>query len=154
MRRDSQAVITRKLERALHKLLRKDRYLIKKDVNERSITHKLAEYLQSELPKWHVDCEYNKDDHKPKSLSLRCQSGRLKADDVHARTVYPDVIVHRRGTSQNRLVIEVKKSSNPDGPECDVEKLEAFRKQLSYQYAVFILLNGPDELEPYELRWF
>lgn len=56
-----------RVEEALKILLKNDAYLLEHDVNERSITHKLAEYLQQELRKYsefndyQVDCEYNKD---------------------------------------------------------------------------------------------
>ena len=32
------------------------------------------------------------------------------ADDTNSVTVFPDIIVHRRGTAQNLLVVEVKEA--------------------------------------------
>ncbi|MCL1902495.1 MAG: hypothetical protein FWG18_02595 [Alphaproteobacteria bacterium] len=43
---------------------------MKNEVNERSQTHKLAEYLQYLLPHWNVDCEYNKKLTDPKTLDF------------------------------------------------------------------------------------
>lgn len=37
----------------------RDRDLLVMDVNERSISHKLAEHLAREFDEWDVDCEYN-----------------------------------------------------------------------------------------------
>ena len=56
------------------------------DANERSLTHKLAEYLQCEFPDWHVDCEYNRHGLDVKRLAIH--SWRVKADDTEARTVF------------------------------------------------------------------
>ena len=41
--------------------LDKDSYLLHHNIYERSITHKLAEYLQYNFPNFNVDCEYNGD---------------------------------------------------------------------------------------------
>jgi hypothetical protein len=39
--------------------------LIDVDANERSISHKLAEYIQKHTSDWNVDCEYNRDGNDP-----------------------------------------------------------------------------------------
>ena len=51
--------IERSVKTALNKLFERDAELLQNDVNERSITHKFAEYLESEFPGWDVDWEYN-----------------------------------------------------------------------------------------------
>ncbi|MFZ6022126.1 MAG: hypothetical protein ACOYT9_01485, partial [Patescibacteria group bacterium] len=51
-------------------LIKNDRYLLENEINERSQTHKLAEYLQAILPNWNVDCEYNKNLNRSKELGL------------------------------------------------------------------------------------
>ena len=48
------------LEIALSELIERDSFLFEADANERSITHKLAEYLQAQFQDWNVDCEYNR----------------------------------------------------------------------------------------------
>lgn len=55
---------------ALDRLIDKDRLLFEIDVNERSITHRLALYLQGAFPGWHVDCGYNRDEFETKELEL------------------------------------------------------------------------------------
>ncbi len=51
---------------ALLKVGEKDKALLAVSANERSITHKLAEYLQTAFPEYNVDCEYNRDGDDPK----------------------------------------------------------------------------------------
>ena len=94
----------------LLKLKKNDWKLLKSDVNERSITHKLAIYLQENFPNFDVDCEYNRDGLDPKMLNLPVSN--ILDNDTEAKTVFPDIIIHERGTKNNILVIEVKKSSN------------------------------------------
>lgn len=53
--------VKERLETALRKLYVRDNYLLENDAHERSITHKLAEYLQQLFPDYDVDCEYNLD---------------------------------------------------------------------------------------------
>ena len=141
--------IEKKVRRALALLLKHDRFLMETDANERSITHKFAEYLQVEFPKWHVDCEYNRRGNLPKRLQIAADT-EVRADDTDARTVYPDIIVHRRNTDDNLLVIEVKKSSNRNGEEWDWKKLGAFKHadDYGYEHALFVRFETREGREP------
>ena len=56
--------------RTLEKFLKEDSYLSDVDANERSQTHKIAEYLQHILPEYNVDCEYNKNLRQEKTLNF------------------------------------------------------------------------------------
>jgi len=56
----SDVEINEKLLNSLGYLLRFDHYLLENDINERSISHKLAEYLSFEFPNYNIDCEFNK----------------------------------------------------------------------------------------------
>lgn len=147
-------VIERKLKHSLDLLLKNDYYLLENDVNERSISHRLALYLQQEFDSWHVDCEYNRYYHTTKKLELPinhditekldlppCQQPDSR--DTDAKTVYPDIIIHNRGTDDNLVVIEMKKTTSQVPKEFDINKLEAFKNQaeFSYDYAVFIKLK-------------
>lgn len=138
--------IARKVHKALQILMERDIALIRDDANERSISHKLAEYLQQQFKQWHVDCEYNRDGFGPKRLNLNVTA--TSSDDTHARTVFPDIIVHKRKTRANLLVIEVKKASSPVRNNFDLMKLRAFKRQLRYPYAVSILFTGPEANKP------
>ena len=58
------------IESAIRRFIKEDGHLSKLDVNERSQTHKLAEYIQHALPEYNVDCEYNKNLTKDKQLNF------------------------------------------------------------------------------------
>ena len=125
---------------ALKMFLERDEDLLRVDANERSMTHRIAMYLQCELPEWNVDCEYNRAEFEPKRL------GHLglnpTAQDTEAQTVFPDIIAHiRRDPKRNYLVMEFKKSSREQGRDLDIRKLQEFRRQLAYQFALFVELH-------------
>lgn len=121
---------------SIDKLIEKDRYLLDKDVNERSITHKLAEHMQNIIgEKLNVDCEYNRNINEEdliKKLHL--------SNNKDVKKVYPDIIVHKRDKKDcNKIVIEVKKEEG-DNKEFDNDKLELYTspKELNYSYGVYI----------------
>jgi hypothetical protein len=138
------------LESALQKLVDEDADLFAVDINERSITHRLAVHLTPLFPAWDVDCKYNRNGHEPKRLGFDVQT--VETNDVDAKTVYPDVIVHQRGTDHNLLVVEAKKANNAEGTGRDIRKLEAFVDELGYQYAAAVVIDTgtpPD----YHIEW-
>lgn len=109
----STADIQQRLRGVLRELLLRDLYLLKHDLHERTITHKLAEYLQPQFPEWNVDCEYNRDHHDPKRVRI---APRDLSHEDEGSNVFPDVIVHRRGSDEhNLLVIEAKIKESLDG---------------------------------------
>jgi hypothetical protein len=120
---------------AVQTLLDRDAYLLWANVNERTITHRLAIYVEHAFPGWDVDCEYNRDGHDPKEIALDSDNG-----GEHGSRVFPDVIVHKRGTANNHVVFELKKSSNPESDERDIEKLRGYCTQLGYHHGVFVRL--------------
>lgn len=132
-----------KVRLAVDKFRQKDKALIQVDANERSISHKIALYLQEqfEADGWHVDCEYNRygaDDKKDAVLFeelgawLHCQ---VPITDEDATSIFPDIIVHRRKTPDNLLVVEIKKSTTASNSNLDIQKLEALTtKQYKYKY--------------------
>ena len=137
--------------RALTALIETDEHLLRIDANERSITFRFALYLQAHLPDWTIDCEYNRDGIEPKKL------GHLglypDSEDDDAKTVFPDVIVHRRGSRENYLVIEFKKSTSRVDREIDLVKLRGYKKQLGYQFALFVELGTDEQAVVAQLRW-
>jgi len=146
----------------LQKLRKQDKYLLDKKVNERTITHKLAEYLQDHFPEFNVDCEYNRFEHnRLDDLVKRLELPRNKVnwDDTEAKTVFPDIIVHKRGKPEyNLLVIEVKKKSklntgNLERNNFDKNKLRAFTEEpYNYKSGLFLRidLDGENDI----LEWF
>jgi hypothetical protein len=140
---DERVDVEAKVRRALDRLFANDSFLLQSDANERSLSHKLAEYLQAEFTDWNVDCEYNRKGYDPKRLNLRVR--HVRTDDTEARTVYPDIIVHHRNSDDNLLVIEIKKSTNSDNGDSDREKLQAYGDQLGYRFGLFIRLGTGKE---------
>lgn len=136
---------------ALLNLLKHDRYLLEANANERSITFRFAMYLQSQIPEWTVDCEYNRDGIDPKRL------GHLDifpdSDDEEARTVFPDVIVHHRGTNENQLVVEFKKSTSHVDRNIDLKKLRGYKQQLEYRHALFVEVSAGGRAGISRLEW-
>ena len=129
-------LVEKKLRDAIDQLLEEDRFLLENDVNERSLSHKLAEYLQTRFPNWNVDCEYNRNHNLVKKLNIELPGS--SAEDTEGTTVYPDIVVHRRNTDENLLVVEIKKSTNSDTGRYDMEKLRSFICELVYAYGAFI----------------
>ena len=142
--------IEEKVQCALSMLFKKDSYLLKKDVNERSITHRLGIYLQELFPLWDVDCEYNRICDVKKSLKYLYQ-GNLTDEEPHedtkGKTVFPDIIVHKRGRQCNLLVVEVKKTNSDVCDDVDIYKLHAFKNELEYSHALFLKIGVGDQSE-------
>lgn len=112
---------------ALSRLYAEDRDLLDRGVHEMTIACRFAMYLQEVLPGWQVDCEYNRD-----------QSDVKRGPRAAIR---PDIVVHQRGTSQNLLVIELKKARSPQELDDDHSKLEYLTSsQGRYRYRVGVSL--------------
>jgi hypothetical protein len=127
-----------RLESALQQLVRNDQHLLENNLSERCIASRLAMYLQREFPEHAVDVEYNRQGDTPKRLGLPdgCANAR---DELGRAFVVPDVIVHRRGPNgPNILVLEVKKTTNPESRACDRQRILALRGQLGYTYGALI----------------
>lgn len=158
--------IKEKVEYCLQILREKDRDLLDIDVNERTITHKLAEYLQNQFPSYDVDCEYNRYEKytkrirskKNRSLDIskfkKYQIENLIWEDKNALTIYPDIIIHKRKSPHNNLlVIEVKKSSNNIGEDFDIEKIEELMEPpYNYKFGLFLRIGLQNESDKY--KWF
>jgi hypothetical protein len=158
----SQHTVENRVEAALDTVFEADRKLLVDDANERCITHRLAIYLEKEIAEFEreytVDVEYNRvtepngatDSIKKRvaydAISDECRGRRIRDDDTDAQTVFPDIIVHERGSSDhNLLVIELKKTSSTDSGKCDKEKIERFRDDLGYDYGIFLQLMADGE---------
>jgi len=118
----------------------REQYLLDNDLNERTISHRLAIHLQYRFHEWDVDCEYNR--HLDATKILDLPRDGISWDDTQGKTVFPDIIVHKRGLGPNLLVIEMKKS----GPSAnfDYQKLTAYKSQIGYTYACFLRVRiGP-----------
>jgi hypothetical protein len=126
------------LRKAIALLLERDIHLLSVDVNERAITHRLACHLQHFVKGYDIDCEYNRNQNMIKVL---------RSHGFTDRCAVPDIIVHRRGTDENRLVIEAKKAKEPErDKEQDRQKLRALVDDLGYPLAAFLVIRtGEDD---------
>jgi len=147
-------VIDVHLNRALAQLTNEDAVLFKFDASERSLCFRLAIYLDTEFRNFdfNVDCEYNRyyqDPSRRKLLYERSLKGfaerKIPLADEDGLTVFPDIIVHRRETNQNLLVIEIKKTTSSIDKDFDLAKLRAYRNELGYRFAKFIRLGTAGE---------
>ncbi|MEN5408085.1 hypothetical protein [Aliarcobacter butzleri] len=141
-----EAKIKTKIEQALMKLKDRDSILLEYNLNERTISHKLGIYIENIFTGYDVDCEYNRISSNCKILDMVPK--KYVDDDTKAITVYPDIIVHKRGNNdENYIVIEIKKSTNnsPEEIDYDKRKLKEYKSQLGYKFAIFInIATGSD----------
>lgn len=142
------------IESMLDLLYEKDHFLLQRKLNitERAVTHRMGIYLQQLLPDFHVDCEYNRmgkktihgieytdGDYFAKAICL--SEGTVPDDDDEGSRVFPDIIVHRRGTAENYIIIEVKIDWKSGLANRDKKKLIAYKKDLHYDHACYIQLT-------------
>jgi len=85
---------------ALLDFAERDMELLHVGVQEETLAHRVAVYIEHRLKGWQVDCEYNR--------NLRVPKMRLDG----ANRMRPDIIAHVRNTTRNLLVIEIKKTSH------------------------------------------
>ena len=114
-------------------------HLLEKDLGERTLTHRLAVYVEKQFPGWEVDCDYNRLGER----TLRLPKGTIISTDDHfGKSVYPDIVVHQRDIPNNLLAIEVRKASNHQPPEHDQHKLRALTDpHLWFAYRIGVLLT-------------
>ena len=140
MRIPEERVVKAKVQAALADFQICDKYLLECNLNERTISHSLAVHLMKRFRPWDVDCEYNRDYGVVKSLCLPIVD--VDWTDTEAKTVYPDIIIHKRGEGPNVLVVEMKKKGRSS--EFDKKKLRAYKEQVGYEYACLIWINASD----------
>ena len=152
VRGNSWEEIEEKVNLALDIFYVKDKYLIDNDIHERSMTHKLAIYLEELFNGYDVDCEYNKNGLHIKEIpdkNKEIQKIRNSSRNKDLISVFPDIIIHKRGDeSKNLVVIEVKKdnATKNNKEEIDILKLKAYTTEdLNYRYGIYINLKNSRE---------
>jgi hypothetical protein len=79
----------------------------------------------------------------------------LGSDDTKGSTVYPDIIIHHRGTNDNYVVLEAKKISSTLTHEsgnscpCDECKLRLYKSELGYHHAFFVKFPIEEKLKKF-----
>ncbi|MDX1395340.1 MAG: hypothetical protein R3195_13210 [Gemmatimonadota bacterium] len=113
--------VQRRVGTALKQLSVSDSYLLRHDASERTITHRFATHLEKHFDGWDVDVEYGLD----------------------GGAVPPDVVVHRRGSRDRLLAIEIRKASDATPAEEERRRLRDRRESEEdpYRYACLIELG-------------
>ena len=170
---DSNEIIER-VETAIEILFLNDSWLLRHESSEQSISHKLAEYLQVLFPHYNVDCEYNRNiehirgqkriDFLKTELDqrglLRTNEAENTDTEYADRQVYPDIIIHRRGTNKHNLcILEIKKSTSNVPRDYDEIKLIEYtgkrdRNDLNYQLGLFLEFATASKEQSYEMKIF
>jgi len=124
-----------KIIEAVKIFIEKDRKdLLKVNVYEPTLSHRIGVYLENLFPEHHIDCEYNKHLNGPKSVIDR-RTGEKKV-------IRPDIVIHQtRGMDTENLVIfEIKKAGkNSKKVKTDIRKIENYvNADLNYKLGVFI----------------
>jgi len=128
-----------KLVAALRQFYADETWLLEHDLGERTLTHRLAVYLEKQFPGWQVDCDYDRLGER----TLRLPHGTIVSTDDHlAKSIYPDIVVHQRDIPNNLLAIEVRKASNHQPIEHDQHKLKALTDpHLWFAYGIGMILT-------------
>jgi hypothetical protein len=124
---------------ALAEFYARETHLLDKDLGERTLTHRVAVYLESRFAGWDVDCDYNRLGER----RLRLPKGSIvSTDDDSGKSVYPDIVVHHRAIPENLLAIEVRKAGTHQPPDHDQHKLRAMTDpHLWYAFQAGVLLT-------------
>src|ERR1700760_4288626 len=129
-----------KVVRALGEFYARETHLFEKDLGERALTHRLAVHIEHQFSGWDVDCDYN----RLGARRLRLPRGSIvSTDDDLGKSVFPDIVVHRRAVPENLLAIEVRKSANHQPLEHDQHKLRALTDPhlwFAYRTGVYLVL--------------
>jgi hypothetical protein len=127
-----------KLVAALEEFYAREDYLLEKDAGERALSHRLAVYIEKQFADWEVDCDYNRLGER----RLLLPKGTIvSTDDALGKSVYPDIVVHRRAVPKNLLAVEVRKAANHQPIEHDRHKLRALTDpDLWFAYWIGVLV--------------
>jgi hypothetical protein len=128
-----------KVVAALKEFYAAEAYLLERDLGERTLTHRLAVYVEKQVPGWQVDCNYDRLGER----MLRMPHGTIISTDDHlGKSVYPDIVVHQREIPNNLLAIEVRKVSSHQPLEHDQHKLAALTDpRVWFAYWIGMLLT-------------
>src|SRR6202011_5448742 len=98
-----------KVVSAIEEFYARETHLLEKDLGERTLTHRLAVYVEKQFAGWEVDCDYSRLGER----TLRLPRGSIVSTDDHlGKSIYPDIVVHQRGIPNNLLAIAARKAAN------------------------------------------
>jgi hypothetical protein len=140
LQREMQAELD-KVVAALGDFYARETWLLEHDLGERTLTHRVAVYLEKQYEGWEVDCNYDRLGER----TLRLPKGSIvSTDDRLGKSIFPDIVVHRRAIPENLLAIEVRKATNHQPPEHDQHKLRALTDPhlwFAYRIGVYLVLG-------------
>ncbi len=133
---------------AINRLFESDSILLQSsyNINERTVSHRLALHLDSLLSNtdYDVDVEYNRmrNDYDPDAVG-NLMGKRLNLDDSGGdfSIVYPDIIVHKRETDINLIIVEIKMAWKNSKRNFDYVKINEYMNELRYQHGVYVQLH-------------
>ncbi|MCO1335000.1 hypothetical protein MO867_11705 [Microbulbifer sp. OS29] len=92
------------VEKSLYDFIQEQSDALQNNISEQAISHQLATKLTPYFPGWTIDCKYDREGNDIKKLMYAISP----KGHIFQREVVPDVIIHRRITTENLLAIEVK----------------------------------------------
>ena len=126
---------------AVREFYQRETFLLEKDLGERTLTHRLAVYLERQFADWEVDCDYNRLGERLLKLP---HGSIISTDDGLGKSIFPDIVVHRRSIPENLLAIEVRKEINHQPREHDEHKLRGMTDPhvwFAYRLGVLLILG-------------
>jgi hypothetical protein len=131
------------IKRAIDMLYARDSDLFSQNASEWSIAHRLAVYVECELPEWNVDCEYNR-----QGQNEAPKPGHKEGN------IRPDIIIHHRHFTEldhNLISIELKKVESDHDLErvCEYTKKPVGKREYQYQFALALTVASVPKM-----RWF
>jgi len=148
---DDLNILERITEDALKEFLRKDSILLELDVREEAISHRVAFYLEQALEKNKydlsfdsetieslvTDCEYDKYRDVKKVLSGLIEKYPQKPTEE----IRPDIVLHKRNSDINLVVIEIKKKKSCDKQYAKDKALALVESDYKYKLGIYLEFN-------------
>ena len=131
------------------------------DINPKELLSKMANYLEKKF----LDNSEKKEKYDREELTdlinqlrrpeIEYDEGlgvcwfilKITEDDKRKKSIFPDIIIHHRGTHDNHIVIEAKKTNNRDNKNrlYDLAKLAILVSSSNYNYKKGIFIDLPVE---------
>jgi len=162
------------IDNAIKELVVKDSQILLNDGSENNIEGNLYKYLSQPFNEHglDVDNQYSTmiENNQCVTKKINILRDNLTEDQIPKNTaniedyilkkVTPDIIVHKRNTNLNLLVLELKKSTNKNKAAKNYDKIklvEYTRGYLHYEYGALIEIKCGkdfDKNDPYTIEWY
>jgi hypothetical protein len=139
---ETEQTVLKKIRKACSELLLEVPTLLERELHERTITARLALYLQPKFGGvYFVDCEYSRmfDPAKGKDVPKAAMNWPKSR-------IYPDIIIHKRtpDNKDNLAVIEAKWQKNSERePVNEEDKVRVYMTEtkLRYEFGFILIIN-------------